>query len=169
MLALVVLLLVRPCCARWPNSRLRRRPVHRAPHGSGANKTTTRPVAVFVQNETAAEVRCNDEAVSDTGGAESGPKGTTYSVIVVANNAHRSNLFRDRARMCAYSKGVVSVQIVGERVHEALNETSIAEPFYVGHPVGVDKRVRVLHVYHTNEIQVGAFGCCRGNTVWAAR
>lgn len=81
----------------------------------------------------------------------------TYSVIVVADNHHRSNLFRDRGRMCAFTEGVASVKFADSQSY--YNATEFSGPFGVEHEAGVDKRVRILHMYNMNEGQVRATQC----------
>lgn len=81
------------------------------------------------------------------------PDNSTYSVVVVAGIRHWSNLFRDRERVCSYSKGVVSVQIA--RAAPAKEAAPGSPPFFAEHPTsGVDKRVRILHILNPKGFQV---------------
>lgn len=74
--------------------------------------------------------------------------GTTYSVIVVEWKHHPSNLFRDQDRVRAYGntaeRGVASAQFASPFPQSNWN-TSIP-PFHIGHPEGVDKKIRVVHL-----------------------
>lgn len=75
--------------------------------------------------------------------------GTSYSVIVVECNHHASNLFRDKSRVRAYvpvahKNRVDSVQFANPFPQD--NWNSSVPPFYVAHPLGVDKRVRIVHM-----------------------
>lgn len=73
---------------------------------------------------------------------------TTYSVIVVANNPHPSNQFRDKRRVQAYAPGghnVVSVQYTSPSAARAFDRRSPGA-FFVRHPEGVDKCVRLVFI-----------------------
>lgn len=72
----------------------------------------------------------------------------TYSVIVVAEAPHGSNLFRDRARAETHTRGVISVQFAhpepsGDLIVDAAGRPSNA--FMVTHDERADKRVRIIH------------------------
>lgn len=76
--------------------------------------------------------------------------GTTYSVVVVAGNPKSSNLFRDQQRVRAFYRtsdggGVASVQFASPRPQQPFL-AGVEPPFGVGHPDGVDKRVRIIYV-----------------------
>jgi len=80
---------------------------------------------------------------------ESVVEGTTYSVIVVDTNPRPSNQFRDQQRVRAYNRqsggGIVSVQFVNPA--PPLKQWVEDEPpFFVGHPEGVDKQVRLVFI-----------------------
>jgi len=68
----------------------------------------------------------------------------TISVIVVTDNIHPSGSFLDRARVEAYGGSEVAgvqyteLTIVADHVQGR-------PPFDIGHPEGVDERVRVIH------------------------
>lgn len=74
---------------------------------------------------------------------------STYSIIVVALNPHPSNLFRDKDRVRAYSRGVISAKFANPRPGSELeaDETGAGQgdAFYVGHDKRADRRVRVIH------------------------
>lgn len=69
-----------------------------------------------------------------------------YSVIVVRQNLHNSNLFADRDRLNAYTEGEVNVQFANSRQLSVFDPTR-GSPFGVGHPQGMDKRIRIIHTW----------------------
>lgn len=75
-------------------------------------------------------------------------EGTSYSIIVMEFNHHQSNLFRDRERVKAFSPAgnhVVSVRFGNPYPNSHWNAASSEAPFFVGHPEGVDRRIRIVH------------------------
>ena len=90
------------------------------------------------------QVKENGVGWTDKGVVE----GATYSVIVIDTNPRPSNQLRDQQRVRAYSKlngdRIVSVQFVNP---VPLDPWVIDKPPYsVGHPDGVDKRVRLVFI-----------------------
>lgn len=99
-----------------------------------------------------------DQVVSPLCDGEARDTDETYSVIVVSDRPHRSNLFRDRARMCTYSTGVVSVLIANPDAPEPFEATPESAPFHVDHPDGASKLVRIFHTGNSkrypNEVSI---------------
>ena len=76
------------------------------------------------------------------------------SVIVVTDNLHPSGSFLDRARVEAYGgSGVAAVQFT--KLADVAAHVQGRPPFNIGHPEGVDERVRVIHKTTPNKRQVG--------------
>lgn len=86
------------------------------------------------------------------------------SVVVVADSMHATGPFLDRARVEAYGgSGVAMVQFtkLGDVSHVPHEQGR--PPFEIGHPGGIDERVRVIHftarrsrkLISPNENQVG--------------
>lgn len=76
-------------------------------------------------------------------------EGLAYSVVVVASNPHPSNLFRDRRRVEAHSRGVVSVKFAwpnpsGEPEPGA--EGHLGAAFFAAHDQRADMHVRIIHI-----------------------
>lgn len=70
----------------------------------------------------------------------------TYSVIVLSTNPRPSGQFLDQQRVRAFGpssegSGVVSVQFADPLTR--LSQERGGPPFHIGHPGGVDKRVRI--------------------------
>ena len=70
-----------------------------------------------------------------------------YSIIVAAEKLHPGSHFLDRARVEAYGgSGVAVVQYADMNDAENTPYKPGLEPFLEGHPMGVDKRVRIVQV-----------------------
>lgn len=67
-----------------------------------------------------------------------------YSVIAVTPKIHHASIFSSKERICAFSRGVVSAQIIP--VEDAANDALDLELFKVTHPPGVDNRIRIIHI-----------------------
>lgn len=83
-----------------------------------------------------------------THGNQATQEPSTYSVIVVADYTHSSNLFRDGPRTEAHTRGVISVQFApsvpsGDLIIDAAGQPSNA--FMVSHDERANKRVRIIH------------------------
>lgn len=101
--------------------------------------------------------------VSETLKEETSRNLHTFSVIVIADTKHSAALFLDRARIEAYAGSRVTAVQFGY-LNQADKVASVpgTEPFGVGHPDGVDERIRIVHVgsvggpqtSHPNENQV---------------
>lgn len=109
---------------------------------------------VMARPDRVLRVHGNDELVRKQAlmqwSVEDHANGTTVSVIVVESNHHQSNLFRDQARVQAYMSSsaagnvVTSVQFASPLPPTPLEDESEA-PFFLKHPEGVDKRVRIVY------------------------
>lgn len=84
----------------------------------------------------------------DPGCMQVGATNDTYSVIVHSDNPRVSNLFQEHARMCSYSQGLVSAQLMNPGEAELWEWTPDYPPFHVGHPPGARNRVRIYHTSH---------------------
>lgn len=71
--------------------------------------------------------------------------GPTYSVIVVEKNHHASNLFRDKERVDAHTRGVVSVQFTSPYPSALLDAEGGGTPFHTKHHKDVSERVTIVH------------------------
>ncbi|CBJ28505.1 conserved unknown protein [Ectocarpus siliculosus] len=65
----------------------------------------------------------------------------SYSVIVVASNPRPSNLFRDRKRVKAHSRGVISVRFADPVPRNFVGEHA----FGVAHDERAERRLRMIH------------------------
>lgn len=72
-------------------------------------------------------------------------EGPTYSVIVVEKNPHASNLFRDKQRVKAHTRGVVSVQFASPYPTAVLDAEAGESPFHTRHHKGASERVTIVH------------------------
>lgn len=112
-LALALLWLAQ-CCAGSPVEGIPQFVVGRGSNALAADDATTEPGVAILQHESVATNTSTTAAVAaadTTEGESPSTRPATYSVIVVANNLHTSSLFRDRARVEAYSKGVISIRL----------------------------------------------------------
>lgn len=64
-----------------------------------------------------------------------------YSVIVVASNPRPSNLFRDRKRVKAHSRGVISVRFADPVSQDVVGDHA----FGVAHDERAERRLRMIH------------------------
>ncbi|CAN0261209.1 unnamed protein product [Ectocarpus sp. 12 AP-2014] len=64
-----------------------------------------------------------------------------YSVIVVASNPRPSNLFRDRKRVKAHSRGVISVRFADPVPRDVVRDYA----FGVAHDERAERRLRMIH------------------------
>lgn len=84
----------------------------------------------------------------------------TYSVIVLSDDMHISNLFQAHERMCAYSRGLVSVQVANPIYAPRWEDSPHYPPFSLGHPPGVSRRVRIYYTSHKTHRAMGAVSGC---------
>lgn len=102
---------------------------------------------------TSAQV-CGDETWGVHAAAADKPK---YSLIIVSHNSILdSNLFQDQERVCAYSEGEIMVQTANPFVRRPVESTLDTPPFFVGHPSGSYKRVRILDMFggHSHQVRM---------------
>lgn len=101
------------------------------------------PQADIQVNQKPLEPLCDD-------GADSGSEHSTFSVIVVADHDRVSTLFDDPARVCAFTEGLVYVQMAPLKVDNVFDRSAGWAPFYAAHPAGVDRRLTVVDLLNNN-------------------
>lgn len=100
------------------------------------------PAIAANQNAPPPEPLCGDGASSNSGQL-------TYSVVRVSNR-HVTTLFDNPARLCAFTEGLVYMQMVESNVDEKFNDTAGWAPFFAKHPADVDRRVTVIDLQNND-------------------